>query len=496
MKLKFTPRLYQEEIFNSAVSKNTLVVLPTGTGKTLIAFMLIINRLKKYPATKAVFLAPTKPLSAQHQSTFVKSVESNFQSSLLTGEIKQKERKLLWNESDIVFATPQTIRNDLKTGTISLDDVSLLIIDEAHRAVGDYAYVYVAQRYADKAKYPRILALTASPATERAKLEKICNVLSTNRIEIRTEEDLKEFIPEKLIEKVEVDFPSNLVKIRSILNVVLSENIKILEGYKMIRKPISKRKLIFLQKKVQNDLKRYKHFRLYKALFLIALIIKIHHIIEMLESYGPSSVLEYYQKLKDSKTKSAKALVEDKYFMRAINLCHELVKKGVEHPKLIRLKEILEQEYKEGFKVMIFTHFRASAKMILNALKKTKFKPVLFIGKAGIDGLKQDQQIEILEKFRRGEYDTLVATSIGEEGISIESSNIGVLFDAVPSAVRRIQRSGRIGRTMFGKLFYLITKGTVDEKYDKLSEYKETKMKKMVKRMSQSFKEPKLVDYK
>ena len=59
----FTPRLYQETIFATTVKKNTLVVLPTGLGKTAIALMLTTQRLKQYPQSKIIFLAPTKPLA-------------------------------------------------------------------------------------------------------------------------------------------------------------------------------------------------------------------------------------------------------------------------------------------------------------------------------------------------------------------------------------------------------------------------------------------------
>jgi ERCC4-related helicase len=65
-----TPRLYQETILSTCVDKNCLVVLPTGMGKTVIALMLASQRLKCFPNSKILFLAPTRPLVDQHLQTF------------------------------------------------------------------------------------------------------------------------------------------------------------------------------------------------------------------------------------------------------------------------------------------------------------------------------------------------------------------------------------------------------------------------------------------
>ena len=58
-------RQYQSNIVKSAEKDNTLVVLPTGLGKTIIALVLIAKQLKK-DNCKILFLAPTKPLVTQH----------------------------------------------------------------------------------------------------------------------------------------------------------------------------------------------------------------------------------------------------------------------------------------------------------------------------------------------------------------------------------------------------------------------------------------------
>ena len=68
------PRKYQQEIYESCKEKNCLVVLPTGIGKTLIGLMLSIHTQKKHPASKTLFLAPTRPLAEQHLEYFKKQL--------------------------------------------------------------------------------------------------------------------------------------------------------------------------------------------------------------------------------------------------------------------------------------------------------------------------------------------------------------------------------------------------------------------------------------
>ena len=140
-----TPREYQKNIFNTCKEKNCLVVLPTGLGKTLIALMLTIERMTKFPGEKVLFLAPTRPLAEQHLNSFKKNLPELFASiEIFTGTVNAEKRKKLWKTSDIIFSTPQCISNDLQKNLYSLEEVCLLVEDEAHRCINNYAYNYVA----------------------------------------------------------------------------------------------------------------------------------------------------------------------------------------------------------------------------------------------------------------------------------------------------------------------------------------------------------------
>src|SRR3989338_5790208 len=186
----FEPRLYQETILNTAAEKNTLLVLPTGIGKTNIFLMLASQRLRQFPNSKILFIGPTKPLIDQYFSVFKEHFEINEnEMSIFTGMVSPEKRGELWKKSKIIFSTPQGLENDIISNRINLEEVCLLGVDEAHRAVGDYAYVFVAKQFMKLSGHPRIIALTASPGSAMLKIEEICKNLFIEDIEVRTDDD-------------------------------------------------------------------------------------------------------------------------------------------------------------------------------------------------------------------------------------------------------------------------------------------------------------------
>src|SRR3989344_6001749 len=208
----FTPRLYQQTILGTAANKNTLVVLPTGLGKTAIALLLTAQRLNNYPNKKILFLAPTKPLCEQHINTFRKHLTVNPEEiALFTGEISPEKRAELWKKSKIVISTPQGMENDVINSRVKLEEVSLLIFDEAHHATGEYSYVWLANQYNGQATHPRILAMTASPGSDMEKVSEICKNLHIEKVEVRTEKDpdVRPYVQDVKIDWIKVDFPDS-----------------------------------------------------------------------------------------------------------------------------------------------------------------------------------------------------------------------------------------------------------------------------------------------
>ncbi|MDO8740429.1 MAG: DEAD/DEAH box helicase [Candidatus Woesearchaeota archaeon] len=489
----FVPRLYQETIFATASRKNTLVVLPTGMGKTNIFLMLAAHRLTQFPNSKILFIGPTRPLIDQYLSVFEKHFEIEKEKmAVFTGFVAPEKRAELWKNAKIIFSTPQGLENDVISSKIDLSEVSLLGVDEAHRAVGDYAYVFIAKMYNKLAKYPRILALTASPGSDLAKIEEVCKNLFIEEIEVRTNEseDVKPYIQEVKIDWVKVELPPPFKEVQKYLQHFLDERLKNLKKWGILRRTelrfVSKKDLIMLQGELRGRmLSGDKDFVVLTAISVLAEIMKIYHALELLETQGIITLHKYFEKLleeeKAGKTKAIKNIVKDEDFKSALFKAQKLYDEQVEHPKLIELQKIVQKEVKDeaGIKIIVFNQYRDNAVDIAYKLNKIEgVKAKIFVGqlKKGDTGLTQKEQKKIMDEFRNDEFNLLISTSIGEEGLDVPSVNLVIFYEPIPSAIRTIQRKGRTGRLEKGKVVMLMTADTRDEAYRWSAHHKEKKM--------------------
>jgi len=492
------PRAYQTTIFETTKKHNTLVVLPTGLGKTLIALLLSEHRIKKYPKSKILFLAPTRPLVEQHYNYFKKRLP--YESHMFTGKINAKKREELWKSTKIIFSTPQCIENDLKNERIDLKDVSLLIEDESHRCLKNYAYAYVAKRYLKEAKNPRLLGLTASPGSDASVIKKICENLGIDAVEIRTREshDVKPYLQKLKKEIIKIELTKELQDIRFLLQQIYKKKIKELKNRKLLFAKTTKTNLIDLQRKLQKMIgSGNKHFNILRGVSVCAQAIKIQHLLELLETQSIESAQNYannlFEQEKQGKSKAVKQLVKSKEFCDAYLLLMKLYEKNIEHPKFEKLKEVIQKEINENkeLKAIIFSQYRDSVNKICQILRTKNIGAKVFIGQAKrrMDGLTQIEQQAIIREFKQGKINILVSTSVGEEGLDIPEVDLVVFYEPIPSAIRKIQRAGRTARLKPGKLIILMTKGTRDESYHWAAHHKEKKMYKALEDMKKNFKD-------
>ncbi|BDZ70118.1 hypothetical protein GCM10025861_06350 [Methanobacterium petrolearium] len=256
---KIEARLYQQVLAANVIKKgNTMIVAPTALGKTIVAALVAAERLKKYPDSKILLLAPTKPLVVQHEETFRNFLKTT--TSSLTGAIKLEERVQRWYDSQIICATPQTIESDIIAGRYSLKDVSLLIFDECHRGTGSYSYVFLANRYSQKAENPLVLGLTASPGGEEERIQQVCQNLFINEVVVKNEDDpdVKPYFNPIEVEWVKVDLKKEQLAIKSHLDTVLKNRLKGLKKLGVISSvhQVTKKDILRARGKVQNRMSR------------------------------------------------------------------------------------------------------------------------------------------------------------------------------------------------------------------------------------------------
>ncbi|NCN86578.1 DEAD/DEAH box helicase [archaeon] len=483
------PRKYQEEIAKTCIEKNCLVVLPTGLGKTLIALMVVIERIKKFPKEKVLILAPTKPLAEQHLISFKEKLPELWaEIELFTGTVKAEKRKKIWDTANIIFSTPQCVANDLKKGLYTLKEVSLLIEDEAHRCVKNYDYTYVAKRYYLEANHPRLIGLTASPGSDLQKIREIGMNLKIESIEIRTRDsdDVKEYLQELEFDKREIPFPEELIELRAILKQIYESYIDELRRRNFLFGPDTKIALIELQRKIGFQLsKNIASPESYIAMSACAQAIKISHAIELLETQTLESFMKYLRSIQEQAEKKQSRgvikLANKKEFNLVYSYTYSLLEKGKEHPKVEEIIRAVRDEIKEDseMKMIIFTQFRDTANIISRNLNKLGgINSKVFVGQRKLEGvgLSQKEQKKIIDEFREKKINVLVATCIAEEGLDIPEVSSVIFYEPVSSAIRSIQRRGRTARLSKGKLIMLITKGTKDEFANYASRAREKKM--------------------
>jgi len=486
-----TPREYQQKIFETCLIKNCLVVLPTGLGKTLIVLMLTIARMKLYPSQKVLFLAPTKPLAEQHLNYFKKYLPEMFaEMELFTGSVNAQNRKKIFQNADIIFSTPQCIANDIKHNLYNLNEVCLLIEDEAHRCVKNYDYNYIAQVYKVQSQNPRIVGLTASPGSEARQIKQICQNLNIEEVELRTrsDSDVSKYLQHLDFEKIQIDFPIEFEEMKQVLSKIFQIYVDELRSRRVLFGPASKTDLIKLQKTLSININRgggAHNFNNLLAASTCAQAIKIQHAIELLETQTLESFNKYlknlFEQASKKQSKGVVKLVAKPEFNFIYSKSIELLTKNIEHPKIQKLIDIIKEEYSNNLKlkIIIFTQFRETASIIsknLNTIIGIKSK--VFVGQAKKNGLgmNQKEQKEMIEEFSSGKINVLCATSIAEEGLDIPEVSAVIFYESVPSAIRSIQRAGRTARLKPGKLIMLMTKRTRDETFYYVSKRKEKSM--------------------
>lgn len=470
-------RAYQTAIAEAAVRANTLVVLPTGLGKTAIALRVAADFLLREPARSILFMAPTRPLVAQHARSVAQTLFCP-PPLVLTGEISPERRQTLLSPPQVVVATPQVVANDLAEGNFPLSTFSLVIFDEAHRAVGDYPYVSVGQ--AVRSTGARVLAMTASPGSKLDRIQTVWANLDIEHFELRTglDADVAPYTHGIQVETVEVPLPPEVRQLAVYLRTVVQRQTEVLHrmGY-FPSQAASQSELLAVGHTLQREVAAARRHgenpdgRVWQAVTAQAVAMKAQHGLVLAETQGVEALRKYLAGLREKK--QGRVRPSDRAFLNEpdiVELQRKLDALDLEHPKLAMAVEVVTKEFEgnPSARVILFAHYRQTADTLVERFASVPGGPVRaarFVGQAthGADtGLSQKQQVDLLDRFRRGEVNCLVATSVGEEGLDIPSTDLVVFYEPVADEVRTIQRRGRTGRFRAGRVVVLITAATRD----------------------------------
>ena len=486
-------RAYQLQAIDDAMSGSMLLILPTAAGKTAVAWMTIVERLERTEGWILV-IAPTVALSNQHLENAlpVLSKASELSPIVLSGQQTASKRPELWSGSQLVFATPQVVRNDVRKGVLSLEDCSLLVVDEAHHCTGEHAMAEVAEMYISQSENPLILATTASPGSRREQVQEICRRLEIKKIHLRTRDDpmVAEFLSELDVEEVGVEVPSEIRDLAEPFRI-WQEGIVDRErrsGRYVMPGAVNQAGLSNAMERAQEAINRGDKSG-FGSSSQIATAMRLHHLINHLLCQGIAASRHFLSRMEDEvgKSKSAKDFLRDR---RVRGLTDSLEAMDEVHSKVGAVRRLVRERIRRdsGSRVIVFANYRDTVEALEDALSELEgVRAIQFIGqssRSGSGGLTAKQQISRLSEFRAGSANVLVATSVGEEGLDIPSADLVIFYEPVSSEIRTIQRRGRTGRRRQGEVVILVAEGTRDEKAKDSAKRKEEYMHKAARRVS------------
>ncbi|EMA44376.1 Hef nuclease [Halococcus morrhuae DSM 1307] len=479
-------RRYQAELADQAASGHTLVCLPTGLGKTTVSLLVTAARLHEQGGT-SLLLAPTKPLVTQHAEFYRDALTiPDDEIVVFTGEVSPDDREELFERARIVIATPQVVENDLIGGRIDLATTTHLTFDECHRASGNYAYNYIAERYHADAEKPLVTGMSASPGGDEEAIQSVCENLGLASVAVMTEEDadVADYTHDTSVEWERVTLPDEILAIRDSLVAVIEERLEKLKELGVSHTTsadISQRDLnrirSELQQLIDNDQSEG-----YEGMSIHAEVMKLRRAVTLAETQSVESLRRYFERQRNAARSSGASKASQRLVSEA------KVREAMEqaetyddlHPKFRRARILLAQclGIEGGERVIVFTESRDTAETLTEFLG-AHFETRKFVGqgdKEGSDGMTQNEQQETLDAFRAGEFEVLVSTSVAEEGLDVPEVDLVLFYEPVPTAIRSIQRKGRTGRQTEGRVMVLLAEDTRDEAYFWKSRHEQSRM--------------------
>ncbi|KAK7380380.1 hypothetical protein VNO78_32890 [Psophocarpus tetragonolobus] len=489
-------RNYQLEALDHAIRENTIVYLETGAGKTLIAIMLLrsyAHLLRKPSPFIAVFLVPQVVLVSQ-QAKAVK-MHADLKVGMYWGDMgvdywdaatwKQEMEK-----HEVLVMTPIILLNCLRHSFFKLNMIKVLIMDECHHATGKHPYAcimtefYHHQLQSGISDLPRIFGMTACPIKSKVgksesswskKIEKLKAIMHSKVYTCESEAVITEFIPTST---PKLKFYDD----NGIQFVLFEELVSKLNMLKE-KHEITLRSSDFTKSVAKSAQKRIT--RIFCDLMFCLDELGVWLALKAAES-SSSNVFDFvsWGHLGDRVVKNFTfAVVQTlKIYLQSgpqwsigDNIKSE-VEMGLLTSKVCCLVDsLLEYRGLADMRCIIFVERIITAIVLqdlLNTLlpKYNSWKTKFIVGQNfGLQKQSRRQQNEIVEEFRMGLVNIIVATSILEEGLDVQSCNLVIRFDPSPTVCSFMQSRGRA--RMRNSDYILMVKSGDSESCSRLEKY-------------------------
>uniref|UniRef100_S4RJA5 FA complementation group M n=1 Tax=Petromyzon marinus TaxID=7757 RepID=S4RJA5_PETMA len=433
----------------------------------------------------------------------------------MVGSTMASDRQAIWARKRLFFLTPHVMKNDLCSEACPAAAVKCLVVDEAHKAMGNYSYCQVVKQLVGYSRQFRVLALSATPGNDRQSVQQVLNNLLISRVELRSEDspDILPYSHERVVEKIVVELDEELSAIRvqylKVLEVFMGRLSRIGAMTRGDVASISKYQVLLARDHFRkNPPAHFPGSRMGAVEGDFALCVSLYHGFELLLHMGSRSLLLFLKSILDG-GKVIRSVTTEWQYRGSSFMCFMYLQKLPSFcTASSNRRSYMYKQYKskialyclcilrlftavvflhsaasdggtEGStavtdtRVMIFSSFRDSVQEIAEMLSRHHplVRAMMFVGQSSSSGkatrgFTQKEQVQVVKRFRHGGYNTLVATCVGEEGLDIGEVDLIVCFDAQKSPVRLVQRMGRTGRRRHGRIVVILAHGREERMYN------------------------------
>ena len=462
-------RRYQMELAEPGINgENYIVCAPTGTGKTLVAGLIISHHLQKRQnlEKKVVFIVPTRPLAEQQARELQKLIPGAKVESSIGDEVGMTIKDVLPHD-DIIVCTAGKLVNEIKASLVSFSDIGLMVLDECHHTRKSAPYAKMMEKYLEEKPesgtngLPQVVGLTASPgAGENPNLEMDKTI--DHLISLCALMDARSGI--KVVRKNVSELDQYTNKPTFTLNILnrrdpeeefirlVTDEMTRLEGLVDLKSPFRKwsqeYETCVQQKKLPLEMSLDPKLRNnICVLDLLRCFSQALNVYMDLRSSDAISVLSEFTGLPADEQANS----EERHLKQSLEkLAHKLAQlPSVPNPLLEKAEIILRDQFTKNpdSKGILFVRTKKHASSMCDWLSKVqlRIRPRMITGHTRDTGpgMTQVEQEEVMESFHKGECNVLVATSVAEEGLDVPACNLVIRFQHVSNEIAKTQTQGR-----------------------------------------------------
>ncbi|XP_058416977.1 ATP-dependent RNA helicase DHX58 isoform X4 [Diceros bicornis minor] len=468
-------RPYQWEVIMPALEgKNIIIWLPTGAGKTRAAAYVAKRHLETVDGAKVVVLVNRVHLVTQHREEFSRMLGKRWTITTLSGDMGPRAGfGHLARSHDLLICTAELLQMALTSPEeeehVELNAFSLLVVDECHHTHKDTVYNIILSRYLEQKlqrtrPLPQVLGLTASPGTGGASKLKgaidhilqLCANLDTWCIMSPRNHrpQLQELSPQHckqydLCQRRSWDPFAD--KLKNLMDQVHNQ-LEMPELSRDFGTQMYEQQVVELsQTAAEAGLQQRRVYALHLRRYNDALL--IHDTVRAVDALA--TLQDFYDRERATKTQVLRA---ERWLLALFdghkNELARLATHGPENPKLEVLEQILRKQFgsSESPRGIIFTRTRQSTHSLLlwlqhqPGLQTVDIRAQLLTGAGNSSQsthMTQREQQEVIQKFRVGTLNLLVATSVAEEGLDIPQCNVVVRYGLLTNEISMVQARGR-----------------------------------------------------